>query len=56
MEIDFQDYYQREQQLQAELENSNVKFIKSLCDFLCQERCIFHLDVPRDFALAQWGI
>jgi hypothetical protein len=55
LEIDFEDYYQREQQLQQQL--PDMTLLRAITNFLCKERSSpFCLDVPSDFAVAQWGI
>jgi hypothetical protein len=58
IEIDFEDYYHCEQQLQQQLlTQSNMKLLRAIKNFLCKERSSpFCLDVPSDFAVAQWGI
>jgi hypothetical protein len=54
LEIDFEDYYQREQQLQ---QLPDMTLLRAIKNFLCKERISpFSLDVPSDFAYGQWGI
>jgi hypothetical protein len=55
LEIDFEDYYQREQQLQQQL--PDMTLLRAIKHFLTKERISpFSLDVPSDFAYGQWGI
>jgi hypothetical protein len=55
LEIDFEDYYQREQQLQQQL--PDMTLLRAITNFLSKERSSpFCLDVPSDFAYGQWGI
>jgi hypothetical protein len=55
LEIDFEDYYQREQQLQQQL--PDMTLLRAIKRFLTKERISpFSLDVPSDFAYGQWGI
>ncbi len=55
LEIDFENYYEREDKLNQEL--SDMKLFRLFKNFLCKERSSpFSLDMPTDFAYGQWGI